>query len=179
MSQKANITSLDVLESFRVSLIEYLAKARPTVGEVNSDVLRTRQWLENDQRVHWEREVKKLTHRLEEARAALFSARISDLRDAPMAEQLAVRKAEQALAFADEKLKKVKYWNREFDHQAGPLVKQLDKLETVLATDLPGAILYLAQATRTLDDYLRQVPGGTGSGDTQSAAAINPTKEPK
>jgi len=164
MPAKANITSVDVLDSFRAALIEYLSKARPTVGEVNSDVLRTRLWLENDQRVYWERQVKRLTRRLEDAKQALFGARLSNLRDAPMAEQLAVRKAQDAVDFADGKLKRVKYWLREFDHQAEPLVKQLEKLETVLASDLPKAIAYLSQASMTLDDYLRQ--GSSGAAPT-------------
>ena len=42
MPQRAKITSVEMLESFRESLILYLSKARPVVDEVGADVARTR-----------------------------------------------------------------------------------------------------------------------------------------
>ena len=48
MPERAHVTSLEALESFRASLILYVSKARPTLEEVSADVVRTRLWLEND-----------------------------------------------------------------------------------------------------------------------------------
>src|SRR6266849_1526853 len=136
MPERAHVTSVEVLESFRASLILYVSKARPTVEEVSAEVLRTRLWLENDQRVHWEGEVRRRAKALEQAQQALSSARMSNLREASSSEHMAVHKARRALDEAEAKLKLLKYWNREFDGRVQPLVKQLEKLHTLLANDM-------------------------------------------
>jgi hypothetical protein len=156
--QRAHVTSVEALESFRTSLILYVSKARPTVEEVSAEVLRTRLWLENEQRMHWESQVRRRAKALEQAEQALSSARMSNLGDASSTERMAVRKARQALEEAEAKLKLLKYWSREFDGRVEPLVKQLEKLHTVLSNDMLQANAYLAQAINTLAAYAEMGP---------------------
>ena len=59
MPDRAHVTSVEALESFRANLIVYLSKARPTLDEVSSDVQRIQGWLENEQRTHWENELRR------------------------------------------------------------------------------------------------------------------------
>ena len=59
MAEKAQVTSLEALDTFRSQLIVYLSQARPALEEVGAEVLRTRMWLENDQRTHWENELRR------------------------------------------------------------------------------------------------------------------------
>src|ERR1051325_9781522 len=165
MPERAHVTSSDALESFRASLILYVNKARPTLEEVSADVVRTRLWLQNDKRTHWENQERRRAKTLEQAQAALSSARMSHLRDASAAEQMAVHRAKRALEEAEAKLKQLKQWNREFDSRVEPLVKQLEKLHTVLANDMLLAGAYLAQAIQTLAAYADLTP---------SAAAPSP-----
>jgi len=147
-----------MLESFRESLIIYLSKARPVVDEVGADVARTRLWLQTDQRLHWEGEVRRRARKLQEAQQALFSARLCSLRDVRAAEQIAVEKAKKDLQFAEEKLKLLKKWNRDFGSRVEPLIKQLGRLHTVLSYDMPKAIAHLAQVVKTLDEYASVAP---------------------
>jgi len=158
MPDRAHVTSVDALESFRSSLIVYLSKARPTLEEVSADVQRTRGWLESEQRTYWENEFRRRSRALDEAQAALFSSRISKLRDVSAAEQMAVQRAKRALDEADAKLRAVKQWNRVFDNRVGPLVKQMEKLHSVLANDMVKAVAYLAQAIDTLHNYAGVIP---------------------
>ena len=67
MTQKANVTALDALEAFRADLVLYISKARPTLEEVSADVVRARLWLENEQRTHWENQLRRRTRELEQA----------------------------------------------------------------------------------------------------------------
>ena len=171
MPDRAHITSVDALESFRANLIVYLSKARPTLEEVSADVQRMRDWLENDQRIYWENELRRRSRDLQEAQQALFSSRLSQLREASAAEQMAVQRTKRALDEADAKLRIVKQWNRVFDNRAGPLVKQMEKLHTVLAHDMVQAVAYLTQAITTLDAYAGTAPpAATGA----APAASNP-----
>jgi chromosome segregation ATPase len=164
MPERAHVTSLDALDSFRASLIVYLTKAKPTLEEVSNDVLRTRVWLENDQRTHWENQLRQRGKRLQEAEQALFSARLSNLREATDAEQMAVQRARRAFEEAENKLRRVKQWIREFDTRIEPLVKQLDHLRNLYTVDMPHAVATLAEIIKTLSDYagLAPAPGGTG-----------------
>src|SRR5438045_9526834 len=130
MPDRAHVASLEAIESFRTSLILYASKARPALEDVSADVLRVRLWLEDEQRMHWENQVRRRTKALEQAQQALSSARMSNLREASTTEQMAVRKARAALEEAEAKLKLLKYWKREFDSRVEPLVKQLEKLHT-------------------------------------------------
>src|SRR5205085_5730285 len=165
MPQRAHVTSVEALEAFRSLLIVYVSKARPTLEEVSAEVVRTRLWLENEQRTHWEAQVRRRLKDLEQAQAALFSARLSNLRDETSAEQLAFHRAKRSLDEAQNKLRILKQWNREFDNRADPLVKQTEKLHTVLANDMVKAIAYLTEAIKTLASYSEiGPPPGPASG---------------
>jgi hypothetical protein len=163
MPDRAHVTSVDALESFRSSLIIYLSKARPTLDEVSADVQRIQSWLENEQRVYWENELRRRDRKLQDAQQALFSAKLSNLRDASAAEQLAVQRAKRALDEADAKLRVLKQWNRVFGNRVDPLVKQMEKLHTVLANDMVQAVAFLTQAIQTLSTYAEIAPPAASS----------------
>ncbi len=167
MPERAHVTSVEALESFRANLIIYLSRARPTLEEVSADVQRTRGWLEVEQRDHWENELRRRSRALEEAQQALFSAKLSNLREASAAEQMAVQRTKRARDEAETKLRVLKQWNRVFDNRVDPLVKQMEKLHTVLAHDMVQAVAFLAQAIRTLDAYAEVKPPASGAGAAQ------------
>jgi hypothetical protein len=171
MADRANVTSVDAIESFRANLIAYLGKTRPVLEEACDEVFRTRQWLQYDRRVHWENQLKRRRKILEEAEQTLFGARIGNLREATSAEMAAVTRAKRALTEAEEKLRLVKRWTSEFDHRVQPLVKELEGLRTMMANDMPKAAAHLAQIIRTLDAYAGVKPAGS-----LSAAPVSESK---
>src|SRR5512145_2755401 len=130
MSERAKVGSLEAIGAFRADLVVYIAQTRSALEEVSSDVMRTRLWLENDQRLFWEGEIRRRRRHLEEAQQAFFSARLSQFSDGVSLEQLAVQKARRALNEADTKLRIVKRWDRDFESTVQPLVKQMEKLHT-------------------------------------------------
>jgi len=153
MPEQAQVTSVDALENFRSHLIVYVGKARPTLEEVSAEVVRTRLWIENEQRMNWEAEARRRAKLLEQAQAALFSARLSNLRKESAAEQVAYHRARRSFDEAQAKLRTIKQWNREFEHRVEPLLKQTEKLHTVLANDMVKAIAYLTETIETLAAY--------------------------
>jgi hypothetical protein len=178
MADRANISSVDALEDFRAALIVYVSKARPTLEEVSSEIQRMRSWLQNDQRIHWETQMRRRLQVLDQAKAALSSARIAHLKKDATLEQMAVHKAKRAVDEAEAKLKVLKHWNREFDGQVDPLSRQLDKLHTVLSHDMMQAVAYLARAINTLRAYMEASPSqlepppqAAADADSESPAA--------
>ncbi len=168
MPERAHVTSVDALESFRANLIVYLSKARPTLEEVSAAVQRMRGWLEGEQRTYWENEFRRRRRAWEEAQQALFSSKLSQLREASAAEQMAVQRTKRALDEAEGKLRILKQWNRVFDNRVDPLVKQMEKLHTVLAHDMVQAVAFLTQVIRTLDAYARVAPPAAIPGTAQA-----------
>lgn len=177
MPDKANVTSLEAIENFRAQLVLYVSKARPALEEVSSDVLRLRLWLENDQRMTLETLVRRRRKELDQAQAALSSARMAIIKQETSAEQMAVSRARRALEESETKLKRVKYWDREFSTLVEPLAKQLEKLHTVLANDMGKAAAHLSRMVHTLGRYadIQPTPGQEGAG---SAGAASSTPSP-
>ena len=155
MAEQAHVSSIDAIEAFRAELLAYVSKTRPIVEDACDEVVRTREWIHRDRRVHWQNQVRRRGRVLEDAQQALFSAKLSNLREVRTAEQMAVVKARRSLDEALEKLRRIKKWTREFDHKVQPLVKELEHLRTLLGTDLPKAALHLAQVIKALDAYAR------------------------
>jgi len=154
----AHVTNTDAIASFRASVIVYLGKARPLLEDACDEVIRARQWLQQDRRMHWENQVRRRTRELENANQALYSSRLANLREVTTAEQAAVLRAKRALNEAEEKLRLVKRWTLEFDQRVGPLVKQLEQLRTMLSNDMPKAAIHLAQVLKTLEAYANVEP---------------------
>lgn len=191
MPQKARVTSLEALETFRANLIVYLSQARPALDEVSADVMRARGWLEDEQRLHWEHQMRRRLKELEQAQQALFSARLGVLRKETSVEQFAVHRAKAAVTIAEEKLRTIKRWSRDFDGRVQPLIKQTEKLHTVFSNDMVQAVSYLTQLIKTLAAYAETKlpeqaafgtvpPRSTGNETVSSSEALpgHPSGEP-
>ena len=167
MPEKAHVSSIDAIESFRAAVLIYLSKTRPVLDDAAGEVMRTREWLRNDRRIYWENQLRRRTSNLEQARQALFSAELSNLRAPSSSELLAVQRAKRAVDEAEERLKTIKRWTRDLDNHVEPLVKQLEQLRTVLSNDLPKAVAYLTQVIKMLDAYANvsasDLPASAGS----------------
>jgi len=174
MADRAQVTSVEAIESFRSSLILFLSKARPTLEEVSSDVLRTRLWLQNDQRARWENEFKLRSRALERAQAELFGSRLSKIQTASAAQQMAVIRARRAVREAEAKLRVLRKWDRELENRSEPLLKQVDNLHGFLSSQMPRAVAYLAQVVQTLEAYTGAAPGGV----REAAAVPVPVEAP-
>jgi len=125
--------------------------------------------------------VRRRTKELEQTQQALFSARLGTLSQESAAEQMAYHRARRALDEAGDKLRVLKRWTRELDGRAQPLVKQMEKMHTLLANDLTKAVASLNQTIATLSTYAEIAPpsaiGDTGPALEQKAPPQAPALE--
>lgn len=177
MATQVKVTSLDALDSFRASLIIFLTKARRSVDDVGDDVRRTRAWVQNDQRLHWENQLRRRRRDLAQAEQELFSAKLSGLRDSITVPQAAVRKAKAAVDEAEGKLRNIKRWNRDYDGLMDPLLKRIQSLREFLDHELPHGITFLVQAIRTLEAYAES-PTAEASGAPAPGTGTQPENTP-
>ncbi|MGA3190209.1 MAG: hypothetical protein ABSF22_24145 [Bryobacteraceae bacterium] len=161
MATHAKLTSIDALEAFRASLIVFLNKSHSALDQENDEIRRTRSWIQNDQRTHWENEVRRRARILAQAEQELMSARMTKATDNLTLQQMAVNKARRALEEAEAKIRKVKLWMRDFDAAVEPLNKGLNSLRSYLDHDLPQGIAYLVEIQKIMEDYMESQKSST------------------
>jgi len=153
MPERARVTSLEAIESFRAKLIIYRDKAGRVLDGVSDEVIRTRLWLQSDRVAHWQNQIRARHRELEQRQQELFTAQLSGLLEASQVQQAAVQKARHALRDAEARLQLVKQWNRQFDQRVEPLGRQVEKLRHTLGTDLGRAVTWLNELLKTLSEY--------------------------
>lgn len=131
----------------------FLTKTRRGLDHAGEEVRRTHTWLQGEQRQHWEMQLKRRHRNLDRAQQELLTAKLSALRDNTTMQENAVRKAKCEVEEAELKIRNLKYWGREFERIADPLVRRLERLRQYLDHDLPMASAYLVEAQRTLESY--------------------------
>jgi hypothetical protein len=175
MSSQAQISSVEALESFRSDLIVYLGQMRPVIDEVGGELLRLKFWLQVEQRQFWETQARLRRRRLEEAQAELFNARMSTIQSSTLLQNLAVQKFQRAVQEAEQKLVRLKKWDRELENLADPLVKQVEQLQGFLASDMAKAVAYLNQVSQALAAYTDVSPASSPTAPPLSADVPPPT----
>ena len=177
MATQAKITSLDALESLRSHLILFMTKARRSLDDAGDEVRGTQQWIQHEQRVHWETRIRTLSKKLEQAEQELLSAKLAGHREALLAREAVVRRFREALAEAQGKLRVVKQWGQRFESIADPVVKRLNDLRGFLEYDIPKATAYLVSVQKTLESYTDTPSPTTASATTPTAEPENPLRE--
>jgi len=175
MATNANVTSLEALEAFRANLIVYLTRARRAVDEVTEEVHRTRIWVEQDRRLHWEKEGRRRKKILDQAEQELLSARMGQHEGILALRQAAVRKARAALQEAEDKLRAIKKISRDFEAATNPRLRALDGFRQALDFDIPKAIKALEETIRILASYSDLTPTPRESPNEPSSEPSEPS----
>ena len=128
-----------------------------------------RAWLQHDQRLSWEGELRRRAKLLDQAQQELRGAQFTGARDsALMVRKAAVARAEEAVAEAERKLKRVKDWSQKYDNNADPILKRLEGMRQYLDVELPKATAYLRNAQTLIEQYADASP----KSNTSPEAAI-------
>jgi hypothetical protein len=153
MDQQARITDTDALENLRSALIVFQARAKRSIDEVLDEVNRTKRWLQQEKREYWENQIRIRNRKLEQAEQELFNAKLSEFRDSIAREKMIVMKLRALVTEAEDKLKGVKFWDRNYEGSVVPLTKGLMSLREFLDQDMPRGIWQIANSIKALDAY--------------------------
>lgn len=153
MSDQVKISSIDALEAFRADLIQYIAKARVALEDMEGDVRRTQTWLDTDRTQHWGGQMKLWTKNLHQAEQELYSANLTNPQASNAFQKMAVLKAKRKLDEAEEKTRVLKKWRQTFENRATPLLRQLDPMFYLVGQQLPKGVHSLGEGIKALQDY--------------------------
>jgi len=158
MSEQVRISSIEALEAFRADLIKYVEKARMALENAESEVRRTRSYLDMDRLGYWTTQCKQRTKLLEQAEAELYNVTLTSPKESHSFQKMAVAKARRNLEEAEEKLHVVKRWRQNFENRATPLLRQLDPMFFLVGQHLPKGIHALGESIKALQAYAEKTP---------------------
>lgn len=159
MSIQANITSVQVLDDFKVAVIKFVEEAGLALNESEGEITRTLNWIQRDCQTHWTKIIRKKQEEVTMCKSALFRKQITpspnDQRASVVDEKKALQKAIVQLEEAERCLKNAKKWAVELERQYAIYKGAVQGLAAATERDLPNAIARLSRMARALEDYLR------------------------
>jgi hypothetical protein len=157
MSQ-ARVESVDAIKNFRRAWLKFAEAAGVALTEAEADAVGTLRWLESEQRMYWQNQVRKTTELVSRCTEAVRHKKIfkdaSGRTSSAVDEEKALAKAKRMKEIAEEKLENVRKHIPRLQREIMLYKGQAQRLATFLAADIPTAAAKLDKIVQTLESYL-------------------------
>lgn len=172
----ARVHSIDAIKRFKAGFVEFVDLARLSLVEAQTDVQRTIHWLQHDQLLHWQAEVRRRAEQLALAKSELHRAQLAAADNAShcVEERNAVKKAERRLEEAEEKVKRVRQWSRSLDREMHQFRGQTQHLATALEQQAPVSLARLDGMIGSLEEYVKLAPPTTDARVERTSTSTPP-----
>lgn len=173
MGQSARITSVEAVRDFRSALAVFCEDARQALSEIDIEARRLCEWVSHEQTARWRRAVRDRQEELTQAKQALFRkqlARISGEIPDCTEEKKEVRRMQEHVRQAEEKLENCRRWDRQLpqalDDYAGPSRQLAARVEGAP----PRPVIFLGATLDRIEAYIAlQAPGLAGAARREPA----------
>jgi hypothetical protein len=159
MGRSAQVKSIDALQSMSAALECFHDDAQTALDELELQIYRALQWINDECRQYWKQEVHRSWDRVTEAKIQLDRAMMFRRNEgqhfACMEEKKALEKAKRRLELAQSKVEAIKHWSPAIEHAVFEYRSVRTHLVNWLDTDFPRAIALLGQMTSALEAYVR------------------------
>jgi chromosome segregation ATPase len=174
----ARVHSIDAIKRFKAGLIEFVDLARLSLTEAQTDVQRTIHWLQHDQILYWNGEVRRRTELVSRAKSELYRAKMASADNASrcVEERNALKKAERRLEEAGEKIKAIRHWVRQLEREMHQFRGQTQHLANALEQDVPISLAKLDKMVGSLEDYIKIAPPSTEPRNRGTSASEDPAE---
>jgi hypothetical protein len=154
MSQSAEVYSIELLKRLHAVLARFGVAAQAALGAGDLVVLRTYDALA-ERLKDWQRQAHKRQEEMNQARAALSHARAmhEGQRTGCIEQELALRKAQERVREAEEKVATVRRWQRELPELVKDYEGPARGLSGLLEADLRQALVVLENKIAALEAY--------------------------
>jgi hypothetical protein len=157
----ANVASIEALRVLRLALVQFQSEADSGLTQLELEGRRPGPWIDNDRRMYWQREVRKASDALAEARMALERAEMTtSAEDHRYAydERKALERAKRRLRLCEEKVELVRKWRSVVHKEVEEFEVQVAKFRRFLETDFVQGIAALQRMADALERYTQQRP---------------------
>ena len=158
MGEFVRVGSVEKLKEFRVSLCSFAQTASTALGEANSEIKRTINWLEHDRYTYWKAQIRHCSDRCAKAKRELKLKKEIEKtalggRCAYDEEQKAFYAAQRELEQAQQKFDKVRHWIVQLEKEAFAFKGLIQGLTNVVEIEIPNARAEMDRMVDSLEAY--------------------------
>jgi len=161
MPGPAQVRSVAAIEDFRNALVRFQERAENALETLSGELRRSADWLQHDRPAHWKTQLRLAENDFQQAKIDLERCLIFPIageRPACREERAVLKKAQVRVDHCREKQRRVKHWQREFQHEQLEYDGRAGQFRRLLETELPLAKNKLEQILRRLDEYQIELP---------------------
>ncbi|HEY0009543.1 MAG TPA: hypothetical protein VGB55_12525 [Tepidisphaeraceae bacterium] len=167
MSNGARVNDVEAIGRFRAALIKFMEAGNVALADSEGDVVRKLMWLESEQDSFWVSQVRKWTEAVDKAKDAVRQKRIFKdglgRQQSVVDEEKHLRRCQAVLAEAETKLANTRKYARQLQRDHLLYRGGVQRLSTMISSDLPKAVAMLDTVTTKLDAYFAAAPTLAGS----------------
>lgn len=189
MGQGARVTSLDAVAEMSAAVQTFRFDASTALDGLDMEIRRALEWIHNDRREHWDREVRRDWERISEARVQLqqaMTARRIDERDPSCVdEKKTLERAKRHLDVAQRKVEAVRHWTNAIDRAVNEYRAARAQMTSWLEIDAPRAVSTLSRLMESLEAYVgmdmpveQVIPLDSSAGEQSASRGGPPTDSP-
>ncbi|HEX8342993.1 MAG TPA: hypothetical protein VF624_18975 [Tepidisphaeraceae bacterium] len=174
MSERANISDLDSIRQFRAALVKFTETANTGVTDSDGEIVSKISWLDSEQTPYWIAQNRKWTEAVSKAIDAVRQKRVfKDSFGRPQStvdEEKHLRNCRLKLEEAEAKLAATRRAVTQLQREHLLYRGGVQRLMTMLASDMPGAIAMLDRVVAQIEAYAASGPTLVTSESAQSTA---------
>jgi hypothetical protein len=163
MSDGARVESIDALKHFRVALFKFQEAANVALGDAESDLHTTMNWLENDQYMYWQSQIRKRHEIVERCKEAVRMKKVfrdsSGRTPSAVEEEKALLIAQRRKEEAETRFANVKKYTRVLQKEMESYKGSVQRFATTVQSEIPVAAAMLDNLVQTLEQYVMLAPG--------------------
>ena len=190
MARQARVISIDALLTMQAALGRFERDLRAALDDLEMEVRRALQWIQQDAPQYWQQEVRQGWERVAEARVQLQQAmtmrRVAEHDPSCVEEKKALEKARRRLQLAQEKAEAVRHWRHSIEKAVNDYLAARGQLAGWLEADLPQARTALKHMLAALETYVAietptdaQALAAAGSSEGAQQLSHPPPQQPE
>jgi len=156
MSRSARIESIEALKELRTFLCNFCRKISVALDEADFDIRRTVDWLKNNRRPYWKKEVRIRQEQLVRAKLELKRKQLFEKSPGHYFpdEKKAVVAAQRRFDEAEDKFNKVRTWLPKLEKESYTCRGSLQGLSNMIQIDLPNRRAQIDEMICALESYV-------------------------
>lgn len=171
MADGAKVQDIDAIRMFRAHLIKFIEAGNAALADAESDLQRRQAWCEGDQTAFWNFQIRKINELIGQLKEAIRSKQLfkdaTGRTDSAFDEQKKLRAAQQKLEIAEKKLANCRRWGKELQREHLNFRGGVQRLQTMLSSDLVNSVGTLDSIVARIDAYLNA--GGPTMAESQAS----------
>jgi hypothetical protein len=170
----ARVESIAELRSFKVALVKFVDSCNVALGDAESDMQKTLNWLERDQQTYWNGQLAKRTEAVSRAKDALRQKKLykspTGQTQSVVEEEKALRIAARMVEEAEQKIVACKQWARRLHKEIMMYKGGVTRMQSILGGDVPKALAHLEIMATSLEAYASLDAGALASAADRGSA---------